>query len=347
MAHSGIVDFSMAAAMILGANIGTTVDAALAAIGTRSAARQAALVHVLFNVIGTVWALIFFKPLLALVDYLTPGPLDGAGITAHLAMFHTLFNLINTLLFFPFTGPFAALVTSLIKQDSSAAPESYKLSYQSGLMQDAPELNILRAEKEIRDMADLAQAMYGKFSAAFNAMDAAAVYEAVKDLKAKEEYADLMREELSRFLIECTRRHLSPRSEARVSQLLRIIVDLEDMTDDCYSLVLILERCIKKDHLFKTREREALSPYILQVERFLVFVREHLGRPLERGEASLAAEMEAAIDDARKKLRKLGRKRIEAGKNVKVELLFIDMVRRIEKLGDYCFNIVEALSYMG
>jgi phosphate:Na+ symporter len=155
-----------------------------------------------------------------------------------------------------------------------------------------------------------------------------------------------MREELSRFLIECTRHHLNQDSERKVSQFLRIIVDLEDMTDDCYSLVLILERSVRKDQLFKHKEREALVPFILQVEAFLVFVREQLGKPLPAGQASLAAEMEENIDKARKKLRRLGRKRLEAGKNVKTELLFIDMVRRLEKLGGCCCNIVEALSYI-
>jgi phosphate:Na+ symporter len=346
MAHSGILGFPMAASMILGANIGTTVDAALAAIGTKAAAKQTALVHVLFNVIGTLWALVFFTPLCALVDRLTPGSSDGPYISAHLAMFHTVFNVLNTALFFPFVNPLARLVKALIKTGSLKTPETYKLEYQTASIHDTPEFNILRAEKEIRSMADLAQAMYGTFSAAFGSMESGAVSRALEELKAKEEYADAMREELSRFLIECTRHHLNQDSERKVSQFLRIIVDLEDMTDDCYSLMLILERSVRKDQVFKHKEREALAPFILQVEAFLAFVREQLGRPLPAGQASLAAEMEENIDKARKRLRRLGRKRIEAGKNVKIELLFIDLVRRLEKLGDYCYNIIEALSYI-
>ncbi|MDR1429128.1 MAG: Na/Pi cotransporter family protein [Spirochaetaceae bacterium] len=345
MAHAGLLPYRMAAAMILGANIGTTIDAALAAIGTRPAAKQAALVHVLFNVIGTVWALIFFDPLLALVDFLVPGVPGGAQVSASLAMFHTVFNTVNTLLFFPFVNPFARLVSALVKKDGAKTPEVYTLEYRTASMQDTPEFNILRAEKEIRDMADLAHAMYGAFSAAFISMESGEVRQALDELKTKEEYADAMREELSRFLIECTRHHLNPVSKRKVAQLLRIIVDLEDMTDDCYSLMLILERSVRKEQVFKAKEREALAPYILQVEAFLVFVGEQLGKPLRAEHKALAAEMENNIDKARKKLRRLGRKRIEAGKNVKTELLFIDMVRRIEKLGDYCYNIVEALSY--
>jgi phosphate:Na+ symporter len=346
MAHAGLLPYRMAAAMILGANIGTTVDAALAAIGTKSSAKQAALVHVLFNVIGTVWALVFFDPLLGAVDFLIPGPLENADVSARLAMFHTVFNTVNTLLFFPFVNPFARLVSALVKEEGPKTSAVYTLEYRTASIQDTPEFNILRAEKEIRDMAELAHAMYGAFSAAFAAMESGAVKRALDELRVKEEYADAMREELSRFLIECTRHHLNPVSKRKVSQLLRIIVDLEDMTDDCYSLMLILERSVRKEQIFKAREREALAPYILQVEAFLVFVREHLGGPLRAEQTALAAEMENNIDKSRKKLRKLGRKRIEAGKNVKTELLFIDRVRRIEKLGDYCYNIAEALSHL-
>ncbi|MDR2901309.1 MAG: Na/Pi symporter, partial [Treponema sp.] len=130
MAFNGLLPYEMAAAMILGANIGTTVDAALAAIGTKTAARRAALVHILFNVIGTVLALIFFNPLMWVVDLVTPGTLEGAGITTHLAMLHTVFNILNTLVFFPFVNPFARLVSFLIKDDDSeTVHRAYKLDY--------------------------------------------------------------------------------------------------------------------------------------------------------------------------------------------------------------------------
>ncbi|MDR2028231.1 MAG: Na/Pi cotransporter family protein [Treponema sp.] len=347
MAHGGLIDYPMAAAMILGANIGTTIDAALASIGTKTAAKRAALVHVLFNIIGTLLALVCFEPLLALVKFVTPGPLEGAGITTHLAMFHTIFNVLNTLVFFPFVGPYARLVSFLIKDDDSVPAGHYSLKYASGTIQNTPEFNILRAEKEIRDLAGIASSMYAEFSAALKSMDRDAVISTVGELKKKEDYADEMREELTRFLIICTSQQLNYRSEAHVSQLLRIIADLEDLTDDCYSASLILERSVKKDLIFKSKEKEALIPYVGQVENFLIFVWEHLGHPLTKEQAAYASELEEAIDKSRDKLRKMGRKRIEAGENVKTELLFIDLVRRIEHLGDFCYNISEALSHMG
>jgi phosphate:Na+ symporter len=358
MAFNGVVDYRMAASMILGANIGTTIDAALAAIGTRTAAKQAALVHILFNVIGTFWALPLLGPLLVLVELVTPGTVVSGMvrdpvIPAHLAMFHTVFNVVNTLLFFPFVKPFAALVSIIVKDDKPApVSRHYRLVYRAASIQDTPELSILRVEKEIRDMAGIVSSMYVRFSGVLETLRETgdrekAVAEMTAEMKEKEEYADEMREVLTSFLIERTREQLNPRSEYRVSQLLRIIGDLEDMTDDCYSVSLLLERSVKKNHIFQEKEMGALSPYVGLVEEFLSLLQDQLGRTLSPEQLEYARELEEKIDSSRNKLRKLGRKRIEAGVDVKAELLFIDLVRRIEKIGDYCFDIAAALSPQG
>ncbi|MDR1105531.1 MAG: Na/Pi cotransporter family protein, partial [Treponema sp.] len=308
MAFNGVVGYEMAAAMILGANIGTTIDAALSAIGAKTAAKRAALVHVLFNVIGTFWALPLLKPLLMLVDILTPGAVGAAYdplIPAHLAMLHTVFNVINTLLFLPFVKPFAALVSFFIKDDKNEVVSAhYHLAYQSGALQDTPELNILRAEKEIRDMAGISSSMYARVSEMLRTLRETedrekAVDVLVEEMKKKEEYADEMREALTAFIIECTREHLNRRSERRVSQLLRIIADLEDMTDDCYSISLLLERSVKKNLIFKGKEMEALGPYVALVEDFLDFLQEHLGERLTPEDRKRAESLEADIDESR------------------------------------------------
>jgi phosphate:Na+ symporter len=344
LAFNGMINFPMAAAMVLGANIGTTIDAFLASIGTRAAARRAAWVHILFNVIGTVWAVALFVPFLKLIDLMTPGEPVGAGATTHLAMLHTVFNTINTILFFPFVNQFAALVTRMVKDDpTDLGAQEYKLVYVSASLQDTPELNIVRAEKEIRDMAGIVEAMFERFRTSLDKMEIADIEEAVAELRAKEDYADKMREELSRFLVECTRQNLNPKSERHVSHLLRIVGDLENMTDDCFALSLTLERSIVKKLHFNKKEVEALTPYVLLVRDFLAFVRANLGHKLSEEQLADASLLEQKIDEFRDKLKRIARKRLESGADVKTELLFIDLVRRIERLGDYAFSISEAL----
>jgi len=349
MAYNGVVGYEMAAGMILGANIGTTIDAALAAIGTRTAAKRAALVHVLFNIVGTLWALPLLKPLLALVDILTPGSpvAHDPSITIHLAMLHTVFNVLNTVVFLPFVKPYAQLVSLIIREDNSKEEIGhYKFTYITSAITDAPILNILRAEKEIRDMAGVASSMYARFSAVLRSLYETgdrneAVTQLCEELKRKEEYADEMRETLSSFLIECSREQISLRTEQRIFRLLRVIDYIEEMCDECYSISCLLERSVRKDYVFKNEEMDDLIPYVNLIEDFLGMLREHSMRGSKIASTIHTVKLKTDISRSRKKLQRLGRKRIEAGENVKTELMFIDLVRRIEKLGDYCIDIAE------
>ncbi|MCL1929064.1 MAG: Na/Pi cotransporter family protein [Treponema sp.] len=353
LAHEGMINYEMAASMILGANIGTTIDAALAGIGTKPAAKQTALVHVLFNVIGTIWAVPLLKPLLTIVNFVTPTSSSGMIITNNLAMLHTIFNTINTIIFFPFVNQFALLVNKIIKDKKPPIEElkHYTLSYSSGTFQNAPEMNIFRAEKEIRDMAGIVSDMYDRISEVLSTLKdnpekQEAVASLTTELRNKEEYADEMREELTRFLMECTRQQLNEKSERRISRLLKIIAELEDMTDDCYRVGLLLEMSVLKDRLFTGPSMKALAPYTRLVGEFLDFVQTRLGRALTPEETEQAKITENRINKVRNKLRKYGQKRIEAGENVKTELLFIDFIRRLERLGDYCYQISTALAHL-
>jgi phosphate:Na+ symporter len=109
---------------------------------------------------------------------------------------------------------------------------------------------------------------------------------------------------------------------------------------------MLLLRNAQKDRVFKGVEMDELIPYMSLIESFLSFVREHLGGKLSQGEVARARKLESEIDENRNKLRRLARKRIEAGKNVKTELAYIDLVRRLERLGDFCNGISSALSDM-
>jgi len=347
MAYNGVVGFEMTASMILGANIGTTIDAALASIGTKTAAKRAALVHVLFNVIGTLWALPLLKPLLALVHMVTPGnPVaHDPAITTHLAMLHTIFNTVNTIIFLPFVNQYARLVSFIIREDKSKEQEEhYRFVHFSNAITDTPELNIIRVEKEIRDMAGIVSSMYASFSNVLGTLrnvsdKEKAVTDLCEDLKQKEEYTDEMRETLTGFLIECTRNQFYPRSESRITRLLRVIGDIEEMSDECYSISRLLEKSVCKNCAFKDEEMDDLVPYVNQVGEFLALLQEQMGTRPPVALAIQTVELEANINSSRKKLQKLSRKRIKAGEDIKTELIYIELVRRIEKLGDYCVDI--------
>jgi phosphate:Na+ symporter len=333
--------------MVLGANIGTTINAPLAAIGAGSAALRAALVHVLFNTIGAVLCVIFFRPVTMLVDVIVPGPPNGALITIHVAAFHTAFNVLATLAFFPFVKQYARLITLLVKDKDLTEAVRGKYTLDMPLGAHTPELYIVRAEKEIRDLAQLVFSMYERLRVGLEDMRTDTIQPLSEALWQDEDYADDVREELTKFLMAISHSGgLNKKSGHNVSLLLRIIADLEDMTDDCYSIGMLLLRNARKERVFKDEEMDALKPYMELIGTFLSFVREHLGGKLSGGEAARARKLESEIDESRNKLRKLAQKGIEQGKNLKVELAYIDLVRRLERLGDFCNGIASALSSM-
>ena len=349
LAYQGIIPYEMAAGMVLGANLGTTTDAPLASIAGNTNSKRAALVHVMFNVIGIAWALPLLIPLLKLVDVILPGnPWESLdAIPLHIAGLHTTFNIVNTIIFLPFVNQFTSLITLMVPQKKGEEEsDHYKFVYHSSSIANSPELSIVQAEKEISNMAGIVSFMYSKFCTALRSLhesDEKTIKEKTvslcNELEKKEQYIDEMRETLTAFLVDCSRVKLNPRSEARVGYLLRVIGNLEEMSDESYSLSRLLEKSIRKDCMFKEKEMDELIPYVGQVEEFLGLLEDQLGTNPTAEQKIHATELEMSIDKNRKKLNKMGRKRIEAGGDVKTELLFMDLVRRIEKLGDYCFEI--------
>ena len=337
LAVEGVIGFEMAAGLVLGANIGTTIDALLASIGARTAARRAALIHILFNVFGTVWAVILFKPFIALVNIMA----GGSSVAQHIALMHTTFNVINTIIFAPFAGRFADMVTRIIKARPGEDTMLQKLEYIAVPMMDSPELNLMRARKEIAGMADLCSTMFGRFRRILKDSPAD-LQEEVEACGNMENYADQMREELSRFILECAAHDMGS-AGSDIGAMLRMVTDLEDITDDCFSLVMLLDKASARKLELDKDEVAELGPYTLLVENFLTFVRDHINENISEEQLLVAGELEDKIDGFRSSLKKKARKRMQKGGNVKAELLYIDIVRHIEKIGDHAYAVARAL----
>ena len=343
LCRNGVLHWEFAAAMVLGSNIGSTLDAVLASIGTKENARRAALVHVLFNIAGSAVAFIFFRPLLALVDLITPGTVMQT-LPSHVAMLHTLFNVLSTLLFLPFTSQIALLTEKLIKTKPNEIPGEYRLNFISSGIKESVEPHIIRAEKEISDMTMLAIAMFARIREGFSDRTERLISQHLEFIKDREVYADQMQEQLSLYLYKCMDLPVTERQRNNLAAMLHIVDEIENITDDCRSIAIHLKRSIEKNMQFNKADMDALQPYVDLVEQLLNFVNAHINRPLSPDELAQAVETENKIDSFRKELKKVAQKRLEEGADVKAELLYIDLVRNIEKIGDRAYSISEALT---
>ena len=344
MAYSGWIDYNTAAAIIIGSNIGTTVTAYLAAIGTNTNAKRASRAHILFNILGAVLIIIVYNPFLRLVDMIIPGdPTTGAAIPEHLAMFHTLFNIANTLIFIWFVPQIARIVEKLVPETKEDFDLKYEFKYISTGIQDTAEINLMKARSEISKMAGITEEMFTKFIEIFMQPEAK-LGKQVKKLKDMEDFTDQMQEQITSYLIECSSEGLNESGMRSATAMIRIVNELESVGDSCYNLILAAEQRRRKDYSFPDEAIKALKPITATVTEFLTFIKTNLDDgPFSDEQLQNALELEDRVDKERKALRKKSRKRIQKGSDVKAELLYLDIVKHIEHIGDYSLNIAEAI----
>ena len=341
MAYNGLISWELAAAMTLGSNIGSTIDAVLAAIGTSADAKRSALIHVMFNVFGTILALIFFKPFLSLVMFLTPGGANS-NIAIRISMLHTVFKTLSTVVLLPMQTLIVKLSQLIIKDDKEADAKVYRLDFTAGPKENAT-THIIQVEKAIADMTDVVTDMFDKIQIGVTKRNGEFIDKYKQEMVDAEDYVDQMHEQITHYLVKSQTLQVTEKQLAHITNMIQIVDELENMSDNCYTTIMLVIKSIERDMEFQTEDMERLLPYIELVRQFLQFIQRNINTQLSEEKLELAAELENGIDAFRKDLKKVARKRLECGANVKAELLYIDVVRRIENIGDNCFSISESL----
>ncbi|MBP3709225.1 MAG: Na/Pi cotransporter family protein [Treponema sp.] len=341
MAYSGLLSWKFSCAMVIGSNIGSTIDAILAAIGTKANARRACFIHVMFNVVGTILALIFFNPLLALVDFFVPGPVES-NITYHIAMMHTTFKVLTALIFIPFVNQVVALAEKIITPNDNELRREYHLEPISETKGNAA-IGIIRAEKEIADMCDIISEMFDHIQIGFTHRDQSFIDMHFAQLEQAEDYVNQMQEQLAHYIVQCEHLPASEHQLSNLSIMLQIVDEIELMSDDCLDIGSLLQKSIAKKMSFPQEDLDDLIPYVELARQFLQFIHININKRLSEEKLSFANELGTQIDEIRKTLKKRARKRLENGADVKSELLYIDLVRNIGKIGDRAFAISELL----
>lgn len=359
MLVTGWIGFDMAAAMVLGENIGTTLTANLAASGASVQARRAALIHTLFNVTGAVLALIFFRPLLNLSgDVVTmfslPDPCTAAaGESAALAgvfgiaTFHTFFNLFNTCLLAWFTKPMEKLVTGLVSgSGESGDDDSLKLKYISARHFGTAAISISLAYKEV---AHFGQRMHEGFQLIINAVnetDPDKFEECRSGLVQLEELSDKMEYRIADFLGAVTTESISEDEAAQIKVLYRIIGELESLGDSGENISRILERERIHNRVLDKDSIDKINIMLGTVDKAYGVMADNLRLAAEGDvtDISNAYKAEDVINDTRDRLRNDGIGRIEHHTgNYQSLNYFLDIIAELEAMGDFMINISQAL----
>ena len=379
MCSQGWISYPLACAIILGGNIGTTITPVLASLSGNLAARRTAMGHVLFNVLGSIIALILFNPFITLVADITEwcgdlNPMDittaqeagmadstlfdpAGGYTAKtqasmafaLAMFPTVFNAINLLIMIWFTKLYVRIVCWMMPARHHDQQEDFSLKFIGRGMLGTSELNIAQAQKEIAVYGERVQRMLGMAEDLIHGDPQEGKYQDTYNrLEKYEEISDRMEIEIGKFLNQVAEGRLSPEGKMRIAGMLRIISEIESIADSCFNVAKTLSR--------KNQVHVEFTPHMLQeidamfklVEAAMANMMDLL-KEMETPEDSkiiAAYNREREINNYRNKLRDANISNINNHEyDYQQGIFFMDLVGEAEKLGDYMLNVVEGVKH--
>ncbi len=342
MAFQGWITFPVAAAIVLGENIGTTITAYLASLGMNVHAQRTARAHLVFNLIGVVWMLVLMTPFLHLVEWIVPG--DGTNpihMPIHLSAFHSAFNILNTLLLVGFVGPLAKWMHRWIP-DREEDEDRSKLVFVNTQTSEDVESNLISVQSELGRMGDI---VYNMSIWELSALEEDP--EVLQKIRAKighyEEQTDQIQKNINVFLTKCMTRGVSEYQANRVRAMYRMAHELEKIGDACKHVINLIAKRAAKEWSFHKAGVDDLAEYQGHVLDFLKYNCDYLSGNSDSFSLDTAREMEKNLNKLRDKLRKTVRKTLASGADVKGEMVFLDLVRHLEQIGDFCFNLSEEI----
>jgi phosphate:Na+ symporter len=343
MASTGLLDFHAAAALVLGENIGTTITANIAAIGTNKTARQAALGHFMFNFLGVCYMLVILNILIHFVEVYTPGNVDFVAadgtkpyIARHIANLHTTFNLLNMVVFLPFLGLIAKACEKIIKPEKIKPGKLFRLDAN---MLKTPSIAIGQVKDEVVKMSTISIDMLKITQDSFRTGKSRIAE--VKDLENK---LDIFNRECSDFLTMLTQQNISARTSHLINDLTHVVHNLEKIGDHSENLARFNDKLIRKNMEFSYDAKKEIDDLFEVVLRFTEYV-------IEKFEHSVAGEEidtkdEFLIDNMRKKFKNNHMKRLSSGScNINSGIIFVDTINNLERIGDHVFNIAQVMLY--
>ena len=370
LAASGLIDFKLAVAMVLGENIGTTITANIAAAVANTSAKRAARAHTIFNIVGVIWVLLVFGPIVKLICMIMESlnfynPMEASSQLAAIAtgnleagaemvemyknsllygiaMLHTLFNVTNTLVLIWFTPLIEKAVIWLVKEPKGES-EVFRLKYISGGPLSTAELSISEAEQEIVHFAEICRNGFGYIRAAINEQDPENFDKLNDKLIKYEEITDRIEYEIASYLNEVSKGHLSDESKARIKSLYKIIGEMESLGDSGEAIGRILKRRNAHGKTFDKSILDRLNRMCDLVQKGYDVMIENL-KNVDHRDLSAAQNCEYNINECRNHLREEHIVNIESDSyNYLTGVYSMDVLSELEKLGDFLINISQAV----
>ncbi len=359
MCYNGLIPFELAAAMVLGENIGTTVTANIAAMVANISAKRAARAHLIFNLFGVIWMLSVFPYFLEGIDYFLHQKHGISILNTHLSqadfesiknlypialsLFHTTFNIINTLVLIGFASVIAKIATRMVP-DKGEDDEEFRLKYINSSLFSTSEIAIVQARKEISIFGMRIEKMFSFINSIMQDSKPKKYYKILAKIEKYEQITDNLELEIAAYLTKISEGEISHESSKKIRGMLKMIDDMESIGDSIYQLSRIIDNYNQSKSKFTEIQKEAIKEIFVLVEHAFKEMNVNLKTGFNDVNVQGAIDIEEQINKKRNMLRQQHIEDLKEKKyKHKTGTYYSDMFSLYERIGDYIFNVSEAM----
>ncbi len=339
LASVGSLPIDVAIPMLYGTNIGTCVTALISCLGTSKTAKKAALIHLFFNVIGSIIFLIppVSKLLLTTVTTLTPG-VTGGVVAKQIANAHTMFNVVNTILILPFTKYLVTLVNFILPGEDEKEVDGVK--YIDDRLLETPTIAFGQVTNEIIRMGTLAKENIETALMGFTDNNEDSINKVYKN----EALINLLETDITRYLVKLSNSDIGDEQRTTIASYFHVVNDIERIGDHAENIADLAKDKLSKNVKFSKDAIEELKVMV----NICIEALEHSIECFSDYSDKKALDvrtLEEKIDTLEKDLKISHIKRLNNGScDAIVGTIFLDLISNLERVGDHAVNIAEILS---
>ena len=338
LASTGLIDIGLALPIVFGCNIGTCITAMLASVGTNKTAHKAALLHLVFNVAGTIVFLPFIGFIAKVVQHISP-----EDVSRQIANAHTVFNVANTALLLPFTNYIIKFINKAIPCEENI--EKVGPKYIDDRVLETPVIAAGQVIKETIRMANKAKENVELSMKAFIDGDAALIEKVYEN----EKIINILEESITEYLIKLSKCDLSDKEKGIVASTFHIIIDIERIGDHAENIAELATEKINKNLKYSTDAINELNEiYNYTMQAMEISIDSYVHRDINKAKSIM--DIENKIDAYQRTYREKHIKRLYDGKcNAFAGTIFLDLISSFERIGDHSTNISESVleNYIG
>lgn len=338
LASTGMIPLSSAVFVLFGQNIGTCITAVLASIGMKVNAKRTTVIHLLFNIIGTVLftVICLVTPYVTWIEAMTPG-----DPVAQIANAHTVFNIVTTLLLLPFGTHMANIAVRILPDSKKADDENLRLKYIRPFESSYAIGHSAVAVSQVRDEVNRMRNMVAKNIS--DSFDSLVQYDEKlrKKVSEREEYIDFLNKGISEYIVSLMASEMNMSDSRKINGYYAIISNLERIGDHAVNLAEYGDDMRKWEIDFSDTVKEELNEMKAQCIAALDNLKEVTSENVERI-LSQAVIIEQKTDDMRDKYFKKQMQRLKKGKcKPQSGIVFSEILTDFERMGDHALNIAQ------